>query len=117
VLNSELHPATPRSYTPAAYCLSEPADVRGWVETLLADRYLTQLFRSWDRNVITLSQGGLSIQFCNAWGRLDARPNELVALIEADDLGALERAKTVLNSHLKMIAGRARPLAFNWQAA
>lgn len=86
------------------------------VPTAAAERYLAQLCKHFAHKIpVTYSSGAGIAEFPGGACRLNAADGVLSLRCEADDAGALERIKAIVDDHLKRFAWR-ESVIITWKA-
>lgn len=88
------------------------------VPTPNGGKYVRQLLKHWAHKLDVALEGDRgTVRFGGATAVMDARPDAIELILDAQDAETLERMKGVLASHLERFAFREAPLAFHWIAA
>ena len=85
------------------------------VPTANAAKYMQQLCKHWSHRLqVDLSDEKGVVKFPDAVVVFEARPDDLLATIDAQEKETVERMKGVVASHLDRFAFREAPLKFDW---
>jgi uncharacterized protein len=85
------------------------------VPTADARKYIQQLCKHWSHRLeVALSEQKGVVRFPDAVVALEARPDDLTVMIDAQEKETVERVKGVVASHLDRFAFREAPLKFDW---
>ncbi|UXS00054.1 DUF2218 domain-containing protein [Agrobacterium tumefaciens] len=91
-------------------------EARAELKTESGSKYLVQLFKHFAHKIeVTYNEAHGECQFDFGAAKLDAEPEKLMIFVSAPDAEKLDRAKSVVESHLLRFAFREKVESLSWQ--